>query len=190
MYVRDTAIELFVKILASEKKIYPESIQYYAAALLFIAAREHNYPLSYKAIRKMLNVASEKISRAIRNCYEILQMRPKHLDPMIYLQQIIEKLKINDYEAIRTARKLLKIAEERSIISGKDVRGVVGGVIYVVVKVFGIRRTQREIAKACGITEVTVRNRFMEFAKLYEELTGIKVELRKRAKKPRIKVKI
>ncbi len=190
-YVKETAINYFVRMLDSNKKIYPENVKYFAIALLYIAARENNYPLSYKVIKKTLRIESEKIMKAIRASYETLHLKPRQVDPRIYLQQIIEKLKINDYEAAQAARNLLKVAEERGMISGKDIRGVIGGIIYVIVKAFAIRKTQREIAKACGITEVTIRNRFIEFAKLFEELTGVKVELRKKAKRrPRVKVKI
>jgi len=190
-YIKDTAVSYFAKILTSSKKILPENIKYIAAALLYIAAREHNYPLSYKAIKKTLRIPSEKIMRAIRAVYDTLHIKPKQLDPIVYLQQVIEKLKIMDSDTIQAARKLLKTAEERSLISGKDIRGVVGGVIYIVVKAHGIRKTQKEIAKACGITEVTIRNRFLELVDLFEELTGIRVELRKKTKKRhRIRVRI
>ena len=129
--------------------------------------------------------------KAIRTSYEILHIKPRQIDPRIYLQQIIEKLHINDFEAAQAARNLLKVAEERGMLAGKDVRGVIGGIIYVIVKAFAIRKTQREIARACGITEVTIRNRFLEFAKLFEELTGIKVELRKKSKRrSRVKVRV
>ena len=127
----------------------------------------------------------------IRDRYEVLHVRPKQIDPMIYLQQVVEKLRINDYEAVQIARKMLKIAEEKNMLSGKDIRGVVGGVLYIIVRAYGIRKTQREIAKACGITEVTIRNRFLEFKDLFEDLTGIKVRLRRKTKKKsRIKVRM
>ncbi|MEX0567990.1 MAG: TFIIB-type zinc ribbon-containing protein [Candidatus Njordarchaeota archaeon] len=189
-YIKNTALNFFLRLLEKQKKIFSDSVKFFAAALLYLAAKEHNYPLSYKTIRKTLNIPSEKLSKAIRISLEVLHLRPKKIDPIIYLQQVVEKLKINDYEAIQVAKKLIKIAEARGMLSGKDVRGVVGGVLYVIVKAFGIRRTQREIARACGITEVTIRNRFLEFASLFEELTNIKVELRKKTVKKRIKVKI
>ncbi len=191
VYVKDTAIGYFLQLLNSEKRILPENVKYYAAAFLYIAARDHNIPLSYKSIRKTLKIESEKIMKAIRTAYEVLHIRPRQIDPMIYLQQVIERLRINDFEAIQVTRKMLKIAEERGMLSGKDIRGVIGGIIYIVVKAYGIRKTQREIARVCGITEVTIRNRFLEFRRLFEEITGIKVRLRKKTKrKSRVRVRM
>lgn len=189
-YVKNTAIIFFLRLLENRKKIFADNVKFFVAALIYLAAKEHNYPLSYKMIKKSLNMRSEKLSKAMRVSLEVLHIRHKKIDPIIYLQQVVEKLKINDYEAVQVAKKLIRIAETRGMLSGKDVRGIVGGVLYVIVKAFGIRCTQREIARACGITEVTIRNRFLEFARLFEELTNIKVELRKRSAKKRVKVKM
>lgn len=189
-YVKETAIIFFIRVLENRKKIHVEDTKFFAAALIYLAAKEHSYPLSYRVVKKSLNIPSGRLSRTLRALSEVLQIKHKKLDPIVYLQQVVEKLKISDYEAVQLAKKLIRIAESRGILSGKDARGVVGGVLYVIVKAFGIRCTQREIARACGITEVTIRNRFLEFARLFEELTNIKVELRKRRPKKRIKVKM
>ena len=61
-------------------------------------------------------------------------------------------------------------------ISGKDSKGVLGGVIYFITKKLNIRLTQQEIANKLSITEVTLRSRYKEIKVLYEK-TPFTIEL-------------
>ena len=48
--------------------------------------------------------------------------------------------------------------------SGKGPMGIAAAALYIASVSTGHRRTQREIAEACGVTEVTIRNRYKEVA--------------------------
>jgi transcription initiation factor TFIIB len=55
---------------------------------------------------------------------------------------------------------LLHNAEEKKIIAGKDPQGMAAAAIYIACVIEGEKKTQKEIAEAAGVTEVTVRNRY------------------------------
>lgn len=48
---------------------------------------------------------------------------------------------------------------------GKDPAGVVAAVLYIASQIEGENVTQKEIAEAAGVTEVTLRNRKTEIVK-------------------------
>ena len=56
-------------------------------------------------------------------------------------------------------------ARKRNLVVGKDPISIAASILYIVNLTERRRRTQAEIAKAAGITEVTVRNRSKELRK-------------------------
>lgn len=67
-------------------------------------------------------------------------------------------------------------------IDGKDIKGVLGGVIYLYSKTKHLGKTQREIAEKLEITEVTLRKRHKELSEFYT--TNFKEFIEKPKKEP------
>ncbi|MCR8487804.1 MAG: hypothetical protein NDP22_05310, partial [Crenarchaeota archaeon] len=146
-----------------------------------------NFPISYKALVREFD-QSEKISRLINQLRSELKIDLKPLGLKEFLSAVLDELKIKDLDFANEVMSLIQEAQNRGLIIGKDIRGVVGGAIYIVAKSFGMRISQLKIAKACGVTEITIRNRSLELVPLYRELTGKEVALRKyRKKRPKVK---
>jgi transcription initiation factor TFIIB len=61
--------------------------------------------------------------------------------------------------------KILNAARKLRLTSGRGGKGVAAAASYLASIVVGERRTQREVAEAMDITEVTVRNRYKEMMK-------------------------
>jgi transcription initiation factor TFIIB len=65
--------------------------------------------------------------------------------------------------------KVLEVLQDardyKGLITGRDPRGLAAGAIYIASILTNNRVTQREISKAAGITEVTVRNRYKELVR-------------------------
>ena len=60
----------------------------------------------------------------------------------------------------RRAREILARAEQARISAGKDPMGIAASALYVACILEGENMTQRDIADAAGVTEVTIRNRY------------------------------
>ncbi|MEM1990874.1 MAG: sigma factor-like helix-turn-helix DNA-binding protein, partial [Candidatus Bathyarchaeia archaeon] len=58
------------------------------------------------------------------------------------------------------ALKILNEAKRKHISAGKDPMGLAAAALYIAAYLAGEKRTQKEIADAAGVTEVTVRNRY------------------------------
>jgi transcription initiation factor TFIIB len=59
----------------------------------------------------------------------------------------------------RHAVKILRKAEEQQIMAGKDPMGMAASALYLASLYTGNNITQKEMAEASGVTEVTIRNR-------------------------------
>jgi transcription initiation factor TFIIB len=56
-------------------------------------------------------------------------------------------------------------ADKIGFTSGKDPAGIAASAIYIATLTTGQTRTQGEVSKASGITEVTIRKRYKEMIK-------------------------
>lgn len=56
--------------------------------------------------------------------------------------------------------------ENPPALCGKTTKGLVGGALYIVCLLKNQRMTQREVAEACDVTEVAIRNSYQYIAKL------------------------
>jgi len=66
---------------------------------------------------------------------------------------------------MRTKRQAIKIMDDvtkKEISAGKDPMGLAATVLYISCIRTGQNITQKDIAQAAGITEVTLRNRFRD----------------------------
>ena len=60
----------------------------------------------------------------------------------------------------RRAMAILKKAEENGISAGRDPMGHTAAALYAACILEGEDKTQKDLAEAAGVTEVTIRNRF------------------------------
>jgi len=65
------------------------------------------------------------------------------------------------------AMKILKKAEEERILAGKDPMGMAASALYVASLEIGENITQKILAEASGVTEVTIRNRSKNLKNLF-----------------------
>jgi len=84
------------------------------------------------------------------------------VDSIQYIARISSKVKITE-KTKRYAIKVLKEVQEREESSGKDPMGLAAAALYLSCIQNGVSVTQRELAEAAGITEVTIRNRYKGF---------------------------
>ncbi len=84
--------------------------------------------------------------------------------PQDYVSKIASALKAPKWLEGR-AVEILDGATEAGLTGGKDPSGLAAAALYIAGVSEGWRMTQRKISKAAGVTEVTVRNRYLEIAR-------------------------
>jgi len=63
-------------------------------------------------------------------------------------------------QTIRSAQEILSRAEAEGLSAGEDPMGLAGAALYIASHLAGEGKTQKSVAKAAQVTEVTVRNRY------------------------------
>ena len=81
------------------------------------------------------------------------------VDPVKCVARIASKAGLSE-KTKRKALEILKKAEEGKISAGKDPMGLAPPALYVACVMNGENKTQKDVAEAAGVTEVTIRNRY------------------------------
>ena len=96
-------------------------------------------------------------------CYRLLlrelNVQMPIANPLTYVSKIAEKTGISgptQGEAI----KILHEARRKRAAAGKDPMGLAAAALYIACLLNSEKKTQKDIAEAAGVTEVTVRNRY------------------------------
>jgi transcription initiation factor TFIIB len=143
------------------------SIQSIAAAALYAACRLTQTPRSLKEVAE----ASTRRRKEISRCYRLLQRELRITMPMDkpekYVSKIASKVGLNQ-ETQNTAMRLIQEASKRRGVVGKGPSGLAAATLYIAAKMNGKNITQRDLADAAEVTEVTVRNRFKDLDRILE----------------------
>ncbi len=135
------------------------------AAALYAACRELNIPRTLNEISKSGNIRKGNVS----TCYRVLVIELELKIPVVNSVTCISKIAsvaMLSEKVKRYAIKLLDIARQKQILAGKDPMCMAAASLYLSSLKHGENITQREIAEAAGITEVTVRNRAKDLRNL------------------------
>ena len=135
------------------------SISTLVASALYAACRDTSTPRTLKDIGLCSNVKRKDIARCYRLLLRELNLQMPVVDPIKCIARIASKAQLPE-KVKREATKILHSATEYKISAGKDPMGLAAAALYVSCIHLGENKTQRDIAEAAGVTEVTIRNRY------------------------------
>ncbi|HKG71253.1 MAG TPA: transcription initiation factor IIB [Nitrososphaeraceae archaeon] len=131
------------------------------AASIYVAARQSGVPRTLDEISEISNVKLKHAARSYRRIVTQLDIKAPIIDPSKYIMKVANKLGF-DEKIKRKALELMEKAQKKNILVGKDPVSMAASILYLVNVDEGHHKTQSEIAKEAGTTEVTVRNRSKE----------------------------
>jgi transcription initiation factor TFIIB len=137
------------------------SVSVLLTAAVYIACREAGIPKTLKEIALANNTKRKLVAKACRVLISELAVKLPRCDPIKCVVKVANKATIDE----KTKRQAIEIMEDvtkREISAGKDPMGLAATVLYISCIKTGDHKTQRDIAQAAGITEVTLRNRFKD----------------------------
>ena len=135
------------------------SIKSIAAASLYAACRLNQTPRSLKEIAEASTRRRKEISRGYRLLQRELELTMPMDDPAKFVSKIASRVRL-DQKTENIAIQLLQKAKKIKADVGKGPTGMAAAALYIAALMNGKKVTQRELAKATGVTEVTVRNRY------------------------------
>lgn len=139
------------------------------AASLYAACRELSTQRTLKDIASATNVKIKDLSRCYRLLVMELDLRPPLPDPTRLVSKIANALNLNE-KTVRDAARALTELRNFNDTAGKDPMGLAGAVLYLACLRNNENISQKDLANAAGVTEVTIRNRAKEIRIKYEYL--------------------
>jgi len=144
---------------AMEKKLVKgRSIHGLVAACLYAACRNTETPRTLNDISAAINIKRKDLALCYRILLKELGLKMPVVDSVQCIARIASDIGLSE-KTKRYAVKILKKAKQNSISAGKDPMGLAASALYISTCRMGVNRSQKIIAQAAGVTEVTVRNR-------------------------------
>ena len=135
------------------------SISALMASALFAACRDTETARNIKDVEQASNIKRKDIARCYRLLIKELDLRMPVPDPIQCVARIASRIGIAE-KTKRHAVRALQIAQEKEVSAGKDPMGLAAAALYLACVKNGEDKTQRDIAEAASVTEVTIRNRY------------------------------
>lgn len=158
--VKENAAHIYRK--AVEKKITQgRSIPSVMTASVYAACRNLNTLRSLRDVSEASNIKRKKISQSYRAVVKGLDLTIPVVDQIHCISKISSNLGLSE-KTKRYAIEILHKAQTNEILAGRDPTGMAAAAIYYACIKKGNKFTQKDIAHASGVTEVTVRNRCKE----------------------------
>jgi len=155
--VIEKAAYIYRKAL-DKKLIRGRSISGMIGSALYAACREVETPRTLKEIAMTMNIKKGDLAACYRLLIKELDLKIPVVDSVQNVARIASKIGLPE-KTRRYAIEILRKAEESKISAGKNPMALAATALYISCVKMGVRRTQRDLAEAANITEVTIRNR-------------------------------
>ena len=135
------------------------SIPALIASALYAACRNTETPRTLTDVAKGINIKRKDVARCYRLLLRELDLKMPVVDPIKGVSRIASIAGLSE----KTKRKALEFLKEASRLeasAGKDPMGLAAAALYLACVMLGENKTQKDIANAAGVTEVTIRNRY------------------------------
>ena len=140
----------------------------FSAACLYAASREEGTSKTLTDFTNACYARRSDISAYYRLIIKTLDIKPNIMSPVSYISRIGTNCipPIN----VKTQQQAVRLLNELDSKEGKDPVGLAAAALYYCCCLKGWDYTQRTVALAAGITEVTIRNRIKDMMKQIKEL--------------------
>ena len=161
--IKEKAAVIYRKAL-DKGLVRGRSINSIVAAALYAACRKSGAPKTLSEIAEASLVDKKDVARCYRLLLQDLDFHMPISDPLTYVSKIAEKTRISG-KTQGAAITILAEARRKRFIAGKDPKGLAAAALYIACLQKNEKTTQKDMAEAAGVTEVTVRNRYKELKK-------------------------
>lgn len=161
--VLETASVVYRKALENNK-VKGRSIKSMAAAAVYLACHLCKHARTLDELSKISMMDKKEIGRSYRSLIKDLTITVTPIPPHSYVKHIAKPLQL-PASAELIAYRIVEVARSIRITNGKNPTGIAAAALYMASIISGYKKTQREIAEAANVTEVTVRNRYANLAR-------------------------
>ena len=162
LVLSDSVVEkaAYIYRKALEKKmVRGRSISAMIGSALYAACREVETPRTLKEIAVIMNIKKGDLAACYRKLVHELDLKIPVADSVQNVARIASKIGISE-KTKRYSIEILRKAEENKISAGKNPMSLAATALYISCLKMGENHTQRDLAEAANVTEVTIRNRY------------------------------
>lgn len=164
-------------IIEKTKRIYKKaidrkltkgySIKGLVGACLYASCKNSEIPRTMNEICNTINIKKNDVSRCYKLIVREFDLQIPVTDPIKHISKIASAVEVSE-KTKRKAISILKEAMKAGVNVGKEPIGIIAGVLYLAGISTDELKTQKEIAIASGITEVTIRKRCEDIIKIID----------------------
>ena len=158
--VRGRAVSIYRGAL-KENLVFGRSIAGFSAASVYAASREAGVPRTIDELAKLSTRDYKEVTRYYRMLTRHLKLRMPVDDPFKYVPRIASVVKLASGTEMLSV-SILKAAADRKALAGKDPSGMAAAAVYMACRANKEKCSQREVADAAGVSEVTLRERMKD----------------------------
>jgi transcription initiation factor TFIIB len=133
------------------------SIDSVLCASLYAACRKAGIPRTLKDISNMANIRKKDLTKAYRILVKNLDLKLEPYTPSDFVTRVSSMLGTCE-KTRRDALDILKQAEAKGLCTGKHPMVLVSAAVYLAATINAESKTQKEISKVAGITNISIRN--------------------------------
>jgi transcription initiation factor TFIIB len=130
-------------------------------AAIYISCRELGIAKTLKEIADASNIKCKTLAKCYRQLIYELDIKILMVDSTKFIVKVANRANLNKRTKY-TAVDIMSHLNRKQISAGKDPMGIAATALYIACLNTGEKRTQTDIARAAGITEVTLRNRYRD----------------------------
>ena len=145
------------------------SISAVLVAAIYTACREMGIPRTLNDIARKSNVKRKSVAKCYRQLLLGLDLKIPMVDPIQCIARVANKAEISE-KTKHQAINLMNTVIKNEISAGKDPMGIAATVIYASCVRTGEIKTQKKLANAADITDVTLRTRLKDLKLLLDLL--------------------
>ena len=124
----------------------------------------HGIPKTPIEIVSFTGVSKKRMLNAYKVIKAELKLHMEQIDPLDFVQRFGSRLGLKQ-TTITLASEIVGKLKENPLIVGKQPKTIVASAIYIATRMNRDYRSQREVANATGVIEVTIRKRSQEIVK-------------------------
>jgi transcription initiation factor TFIIB len=156
--IKERAAIIYRKAL-EQGLVRGRSISAITAASLYAACRVTQTPRTLREITSQSPIDKKDIARCYRLMLKNMNLQMPKPDAQTRIPKIAAKVGVGE-KTQQIAINILRSAEKKRTTAGKDPMGLAAAALYIACVQNNEKRTQKNIADAAGVTEVTIRNRY------------------------------
>jgi|TARA_B100000902_G_scaffold298498_1_gene285834 transcription initiation factor TFIIB len=163
-FVKENAARIY-KRAVEKQLVRGRSIEGVVAACIHASCRLNNMSRTLDEIGQHSRTGRKEIGRTYKKVMNELQIRILPTAPTEYVPRFCSTLNL-DARTEALARQILSYEQIKPLSTGRGPTGIAAAAVYLATRVRTITRTQRDVAMAAGVTEVTIRNRYKEICEV------------------------